>query len=137
MKAIILFYSYTGKTKALAEKKSHELGADIEEIKDLKRPGTIAAYVVGSLRARRQKQAAISPIQANLADYENIIIMAPLWAGYPAPAMNNILEALPAGKQIDMIITSGSGNSSASADNTKALITAKGCEVISYTDVKS
>ena len=37
MKTLILFYSYTGKTKALAEKKAAELGADIEEIADMKK----------------------------------------------------------------------------------------------------
>ena len=38
MKTIILYYSFSGRTKALAVKKANELNADIEEVTEVKRP---------------------------------------------------------------------------------------------------
>jgi hypothetical protein len=61
----------------------------------------------------------------------------PIWAGYPAPPMNNIINALPSGKEIEAVMTSGSGNSGGSAEKTKKLITDKGCKVNKYLDIKS
>ena len=51
MKKIILFYSYTGSSKAFAQKLAKETGTDIEEVQTEKRPGTVSAYVLGSFAA--------------------------------------------------------------------------------------
>lgn len=137
MKTLVIFYSYTGKTRELASKKAVELGADIIEVKETKKRGKINAYVVGCFQAMKQKKATIEPIDTDLNTYEKIIIMMPIWAGHPAPAFNNIASILPAGKQVELIMTSGSGNSGGSAEKTKALIKASGCKVTEYIDVKS
>ena len=75
MKTIILYYSYSGNTKVLANKKSKELEADIEEIVEVKKPGMI----VGVYRALRQKKTDIHPIKSQLDSYDKIIIMSPVW----------------------------------------------------------
>ncbi|WP_394922592.1 flavodoxin family protein [uncultured Robinsoniella sp.] len=137
MKTAIIYYSYTGKTKKLAEKKVRKDNADLIEIKEKNRRSTVGAYVVGSLAARRQKKAEIETVFADFSDYDRLIIMVPLWAGFPAPAFNNILELIPPGKEIELIITSGSGNSSASKEKTIALSTTKKVRVVKYQDVKT
>lgn len=137
MKTLVIFYSYTGKTRELASKKAAELDADIIEVKEIKKRSKLNAYVVGCFQAMRQKKTAIEPIDTDLNAYEKIIIMMPIWAGHPVPAFNNIASILPAGKQVELIMISGSGNSGGSAEKTKAIIKARGCKVVGYLDVKS
>lgn len=137
MKTLVIFYSYTGKTRELASKKAAETGADIIEVKERKKRSKFNAYVVGCFQAMKQKKAIIEPIDTDLNAYEKIIILMPIWAGHPAPAFNNIIEILPAGRQVELIMTSGSGNSGSSAEKIKAMIKVRGCEVVKYIDVKS
>lgn len=136
MKEIVLFYSFTGKTKALAEKKAKERKARIEEITEVNKPSIIGAYTIGCFKALRRKKAEIRPIKAQLKSYDKIIIMTPIWAGHPTPVVNSLIELLPSGKKIELIMVSGGGNSQGSAEATKALITAHGCDLVGYTDVK-
>ena len=137
MNTIILCYSFSGKTKALAVKKAAELGADIEEISEVKKPSMLKAFTAGVFKAIKRGKTAIQPVKSELSNYDRIIIMAPVWAGKPAPAFNNIIEHLPPGKKIELFMTSGSGGTKGSANGTRALITARGCEVTGYTDIKT
>ena len=136
MKTIILYYSYTGHTKKIAEKKALETGADIEEISEVKKLSKLKAYFSGSFRAMKQKKAQIHPLKANLENYEKIIIMAPIWAGSPAPAFNNIIELLPAGKKVELVMVSAGGETN-KTEKIKNLVTSRGCDVISYSDIKA
>ena len=61
--------------------------------------------------------------------------MVPVWAANPATVFNNIVEILPAGKKVELVMVSGGGGTRKSAEKTKALIAARGCEVTAYTDV--
>ena len=136
MKTLILFYSFSGNTKALASKKATELGADIEEILEVKRMSILKAYTVGIYKAVKRKKAEIQTIKSQLNAYDKIIIMTPVWAYKPAPAFNNIIEQLPAGKKIELILVSAGSGTKNSTQETKALITARGCEVTDYIDIK-
>jgi len=137
MKQIILFYSYSGRTKILAGMKALELNADIEEITEVKKMSVIKAYVVGGFYALRRKRVKINPIKANLSDYEQIIIMVPVWAGNPAPAFNSIKRLIPSGKKIELIMISAGGGTKKSAEKTKEFFINRGCEVTGYTDVNA
>lgn len=136
MKTLVIYYSYTGKTKKAAEELAKKEKADILEVKEKKRRSTVNAYVLGSFAAMRQKQADILPIDKDFSAYGKIIITMPIWAGHPAPAFNNVVDKLPKGKEIALMFTSGSGSSKGSAEKTKALVEAKGCKVIKYEDVR-
>ncbi len=136
MKTLVIYYSYTGKTRKLAKETAEKENADIVEVKDQKRRSTIGAYVAGSFAAMKQKESKIEKMECDFGQYDKIIILMPIWAGYPAPSMNNIINKLPEGKDVELIMTSGSGNSGKSADKTKALITGRGCKVIKYSDVR-
>lgn len=137
MKATIIYYSYTGKTRALAEKKAREEQAAIFEIKEQKQRSTLGAYVLGSLAARTQKKAVIEEVSFDLLPFDRILVAVPLWAGYPAPAFNNILDLIPAGKEVELMITSGSGNSGNSKEKTLALAASKGIQIVQYQDIKT
>ena len=133
MKTIILYYSHSGNTKALAEKKARELGHDIEEITEIKKP----LMLVTLFRGMNRKKTEIRPIKSNLSEYEKIIIMSPVWAAHPVSAINSVIDCLPAGKKVELIMVSGGGGTKKTAEGTKELIIRRGCEVAGYTDLKA
>jgi len=135
MKTIILYYSFSGRTKMLAVKKAFEINADIEEITEVKKPSMFTAFIPGVFRAIKRKKAKIKPIAADMANYDQITIMAPVWASHPAPAFNNIAEHIPSGKKIEIIMVSAGGGSKDSMKKTIKLFTDRGCEVVNYADV--
>jgi len=126
-----MYYSYSGNTKALANKKAQELGADIEEIIEVKKP----FIPIGIHRGIKRIGTEIRPIMSQLEDYDKIIIMAPVWADHPVSAIYSLIDCLPEGKEVELIMVSGGGGTRSSAEGTKALIEDKGCEVVAYTDV--
>lgn len=134
MKTIVLYYSFSGKTKKLAAQKAAELGADIEEIVPVRKPSKLGAYTAGIVRAMQRKATAVKPFQSDLNGYDTIVLMAPIWASHPAPAFNGAVGMLPSGKKVELIMVSASEKSE--AEGTKALVAARGCEVTGYTDIK-
>jgi len=136
MKTLVLFYSYSGKTKAIAEKLAAEENADIAEIKDVKRPGKAEAYTTGCLAAMRSKAGQIQPLDVDLAAYDRFILLSPVWASNPAPAFNAALEQLPRDKTVSVKMVSASGKSNC-RDRLKAAIKAKGGVLESFEDIKA
>ena len=135
MKPLTIYYSYTGHTKALAEETATKESADLAEIKDRRRPGKVKAYSLGIIAAIRGKAWPIEPPRIDLGGYERIILLAPVWAGNPAPAVNALLETLPGGRSVSVIMVSGSGKSEC-RERLEARIKAKGCVLESFEDVK-
>jgi len=82
-----------------------------------------------------RKTVAIQPLNIDLNRYDRIIIGCPVWAGYPAPAFNTIVECLPAGKEVEIFLCSGGSGTQKSEQGTRALVEKKGCTVVSYRDV--
>jgi menaquinone-dependent protoporphyrinogen IX oxidase len=137
MKTLVIYYSFTGKTKKLATDKAKKDNADLIEVKKKKPYSTFGAYVFGCYGAMKQKTVDIEKIDCNFAEYDKIIIAAPIWNKFPAPPVNSIIKMLPAGKDVEFILTSGGGDSSKSAPKTKELVTKQGCTVVGYTDIRS
>lgn len=72
MKTVILYYSYSGHTKKVAEKLAHTQNADLVEIKPAKETRGALAYLVGCPRAMRRKAVPIEPIAQDLSTYDMI-----------------------------------------------------------------
>lgn len=137
MKTIILYYSFGGSTKKEAEKLAKEKGATLCRVEETKKRGMISALFSGCPAAAKRKASKIKPIAYNLAEFDQIIIGGPIWAGYPAPAVNAIFDALPSGKEVELFFCSGGGEAPKSAPGTKEIIANKGCKLNSYRDVKT
>lgn len=131
MKQLILYYSYTGNTKAYAQELAATLGADLCQVQEVKRKGTLAAYTAGCIQAMGCKQVPIKPLEAELAGYDRIILAAPVWASRQAPAINSAIGLLPAGKEVALHLVSASGGGK--SDKMQALVEQRGCTV---TEVK-
>jgi flavodoxin len=135
MKTLVLYYSYSGNSKRLAEEFAAESGADIAEIITQKRQSKAEAYTVGCYQAIRGKPAKILPPEIDFAPYDTIKFFAPVWAGYAAPALNAALELLPGGKSVEISMVSASGKSSC-RERLDKVITGKGCTLKTFEDLK-
>lgn len=93
MRAIIIYYSYSGNTKKVADILADYLGRSYE----VKMVRLVALDEAGSFfkqaaRALFRKKAHISPAELNLSGYDLVCFGTPVWAFAPAPAMNTYLE---------------------------------------------
>lgn len=136
MKTLVIYYSYSGNTRKTAAGIAGERSATLVEVSEKKKRGRIGVYFTGCPAAMMQKKAKLSAPLPDMAEYDEIVIAVPLWAGFPAPAFNNIIEQLPQGKNVEIIIVSGGGDSSGTAQRTKELVEGRGCRVTSYQDIK-
>jgi flavodoxin len=138
MKSIILYYSYSGSTRKVAEKLARTQSAELLEIKTKKQKSKFAAYLVECPRARMRKCAAIQPVTQDLKGYDLITLAAPVWAGYPAPAFNSMVKLLPpnANVQVILVSASGSGATKKSEEGTRRQIKKQGCKVLAYKDTR-
>ena len=136
MKTLVLFYSYTGHTKQLAQEYAVKETADIAEIKEIKHPGKLKAYSAGCFAAMRGKPWQIEPLQTDLAAYERIELFSPVWAGNPPPAVHAAIRLLPKGKTVSVTMVSAGGKSGCRAA-VEAAIQSKGCTPEAFEDVKS
>lgn len=136
MKTAIVYYSYGGSTKKLAEQMAQEKQMDCIGIQDVSRPGKLKAYTAGILAAIRQKNWPIQPIDVKWDEYEEIILMAPVWASCPVPQINSVIQLLPPGKEIVYMAVSASGASTAK-EKIQAAIEEKGCSLKEYQDIRT
>ena len=111
-KILVLYYSQTQTTQAVAEAIANALGADIEAIE------CVVPYD-GDFNAtiqRGQKEMAegafpeIRPLSVNVKDYDVIFLGYPIWFGTYAPPIASLLDAVDlSGKKVVPFCTFGSG----------------------------
>ena len=135
MKTVIIYYSYSGNTRGIAQELAAKESAEIVEIKDVKRPGKLKAYSAGIIASIKGKAWPILPLGVDLAGFDKFILLAPVWANNPPPAFNAILELLPEGKDVSFKLVSASGKSNCT-ERLEAAVKAKGCNFSSFEDVK-
>ena len=92
MKNLVVYYTRTGNTKFAAETIAAEIGADIEEVIDLKKRQGRLAFLPAGRDAMQGKETEIAPTNRNPADYDLIVIATPVWAGSPTPAIRTYLN---------------------------------------------
>jgi flavodoxin len=92
MERLVVYYTRTGKTKFVAEAIASKLGADIEEIVDLKKREGKLGWITAGGDALRKKLAEIAPTKKVPADYDLIVIGTPIWASSPTPAIRTYIS---------------------------------------------
>jgi len=137
MKTAVIYYSYTGRTRKFAAEKAAADSAELIEIREKKPRSKIGAYILGSMAAKGQKKSEIENVTTDFRQFDRILVAVPLWAGFPAPPFNNILELLPENTEIELVITSASGNSESSREKTTALAASRNIRIVKYQDVKT
>ena len=123
-KTLVLYYSQTGATKAVAEKLQSQLGADIACIEAVEPYDADYAATVARWRQERGNgiKVAIQPLAVNLDRYDTVFLGFPIWGGTCASPMATFLaDNSLAGKKVVTFATFGSGGiESATADIVKA-----------------
>ncbi|MBP5546759.1 MAG: NAD(P)H-dependent oxidoreductase [Bacteroidales bacterium] len=113
-KTLVVYFSATGTTKAVAQKLAKELGADLFEIAPAE-PYTAADLDWRDKSSRstiemkdKSSRPAIKGTCANIADYDTVWIGFPVW-WYTAPTIiNTFIEAHDlSGKVLNVFATSG------------------------------
>ena len=122
-KSLVLYYSQTGATKAVAEELQNRLGADIDSIIAVEPySGTYDETIT---RCQKEMEGNILPeikaISADISKYDTIYIGYPVWFGrYARPMMAYIKSAKLDGKVIVPFFTFGSGGLNSTSDSLKA-----------------
>ena len=138
MKILILYYSYTGNCKRQAELlKEQDPTAELFEVKEKRRYKMFGTVLINCPKAALRKESAICEIEVNLKDYDKIIIVAPIWNGYPAPVFNSIVHRLPEKIEVELFLCSGGGETPKSKKGTCDLIKKANCKLIAYHDIKT
>ena len=122
-KKLVLYYSETGSTKAVAEVLQKQLGADIEAIECVEPySGDFQATIQRNQRERESGVTpALKPLKKKIADYDVIFLGYPIWGGvYASPISTLLKEQDFAGKTIVPFCTFGSGGLNTSSDALKA-----------------
>ncbi len=123
-KVLVLYYSQTGNTRAVAEKICSLTGADIEEITAVDPySGTYEETINRCLKERESGALPeINQVESDLSQYDVIFLGYPVWFGTCARPVLTFLggESL-AGKTIVPFCTFGSGGLKSSTDDIKAL----------------
>lgn len=92
MKSLVVFYSFTYKTKLVSQTIAKELNAMLVEIEEAKpRKRWFLVYLAGGFAAVMNRGSKIKPIDVDLKQYETIFIGSPNWGSGPAPAINSFI----------------------------------------------
>ena len=93
-KKLIVYFSYTGNTKKIAEKIQKKLGCDIIEIKPVKPYSTDYQTVVDEEQNNEstKKTPDIQKMNIDLSKYDEIIIGSPVWWYTIAPVIRTFLK---------------------------------------------
>lgn len=117
-KVLVLYYSQTSNTKAVAEEIATRLKSDIEEITLVEPYDTAFQATIERCKADREKGITpeINPLKSNVADYDIIFLGYPIWFGTYAPPIASLLEKVDLGdKRVVPFCTFGSGGLESSA----------------------
>ena len=111
-KMLVLYYSQTGNTKAVAVEIANKLGADIEEITMVEPYDPDFQATIDRCKKDQEQGILpeIQPVKADIANYDVIFLGFPVWFGTYAPPVTTFLNSADfSGKKIVPFCTFGSG----------------------------
>ena len=140
MKALVIYYSQTGKTETIAEAIADGLkrgGADVrlEAIKPVEEKD----YQTNVDEAKRGVKATIEPTVTDVKDYDIVCVGSPVWASAPAPSVNGYIASCTnlEGKKVVCFATHGGGGAESTIEQMKKMLEEKGATVVDSLSVSS
>ena len=134
-KTLVVYYSYTGNCREIVNTLTSQIEADMLEIqpaeKGLKYEANnyaLGTQLLNAIKANPNDASsypAIDPVTISLSDYQNIIIVTPLWWSQMAAIMQSYLfqnASQIAGKHVGMIVSSHSSGISGVVADAKRLL---------------
>lgn len=109
MKIRIIYHSYSGNTRGIAEKVRNSCGGNLTEVTLTDDYSSLTAYTLGSYRAMKGVCDPIEQKTIDVAADDIIVIGTPVWAGRATPAVNAAVAALAGckGKKAVLFATCG------------------------------
>jgi flavodoxin len=104
-KSLVVYYSYEGSTRVIAQTITQVLEADVLECKPLKDISSkgFMKYVWGGRQVLFKTRPELEIFGKNPDDYDSIIIGTPVWAFNYAPAIRSFLmKVKPTNKKIGL-----------------------------------
>lgn len=110
MKTSIIYHSYSGNTRSVAEKVRDACGGNLVDVKLTSDYSSLTAYTLGSYRAMKGVCDPIEQKVIDVATDDVIVIGTPVWAARATPAVNAAVAALRGceGKKAVIFATCGS-----------------------------
>ena len=134
-KTLVVYYSYTGNCRDIVGTLTSKITADVLEIqpaeKGLKYEANnyaLGTQLLNAIKANPNNASSypvIDPVTTSLADYQNIIIVTPLWWSQMAAIMQTYLfncGPQMAGKHVGLIVSSASSGISQVVADAKRLV---------------
>ncbi len=109
METLVMYYSFSGRTHYEAKRVAERVEGELYEVREQRRRSVFSLYFLGPRQARRKTFVYVEPIAVNLEDYDRVILLAPVWGGWPAPAFNSMVRELKPGMEAEVMLTSDSG----------------------------
>ena len=132
-KNLILYYSLTGNTKAGCEALQRELGADIMEIKDLRKRSGKWGFFKTAIASLVGKHTKIEPEKVDLAGYNNIILGSPIWTGKLSMAIRTVIDRNRFnGKKVIIYTTTNVLEKEKYKEKSRNLVRKAGGDVVGY-----
>ncbi len=94
MKILVIYYSFEGNTRFIAQEIAQGLGADILELKpkyELKAHGFMK-YVLGGRQVCFGKRPELLPLEKQPEEYDLLFIGTPIWAWNYTPPLNTFFS---------------------------------------------
>jgi flavodoxin len=131
MKTSIIYHSYSGITRGIAEQVQKACGGDLIEVKPKENYSTLTAYSLGCYRAMKEECDPIEPETIDVSASDLVVIGTPVWAFKATPVTNGAIAALKGcdGKKAVIFATCGSSAKDTLPIMKKALET-KGVKVV-------
>ena len=110
MNTLILYYSYGGNTKRIAQMIQKKIGGDLTEIETVKPYSGDYNTVVdqGQREVNQGYMPEIKPLKVDIQAYDRIVLGSPVWWYTFAPAMKTFLNAYDlSGKVVFPFATNG------------------------------
>jgi len=108
MKAIVIYYSLTGKTELAAKSIAETLKIKSKKLEELKLRKGLLGFLRSGYDAIKEVNSEIKSLDINISDYDLIFIGTPVWAFKPVPAINAFIANTNfAGKKAVAFVTMG------------------------------
>jgi flavodoxin len=110
-KTLVAYYSWTGHTRQLAEAIAAGLGADLEQIREVRSRSGWVAYLRSVWEALQSTSVPIKVVERDPSAYSLIVLGTPVWAGRMAsPLRSYIVQEKHKFARIGLFCTEGGAN---------------------------
>lgn len=124
-KTVVIYYSFEGNSEFVAENIAKLMGADTEKLRVKNEPPRkgLGKFLHGGKAALFKDDPGLFPLQVDLAAYDTVVMVYPVWAGTFPPAIQEFLKQYPfEGKKLCIVANSASGAAQKSIDQMKEIL---------------